>query len=148
MLFWAEGSKRTNAVIFTNSDADMVAFFLRFLRGCYGVRDDQVVLRIHCHTGNGLSVAEIERWWLDRLQLPPSVLRRTIVNRTSKASQRKGRTLLRGTAQLIVHSTHIVQSIYGALQEYAGMERPEWVEAEPRSSAKAARQSAAPAATH
>jgi hypothetical protein len=27
-----------------------------------------------------------------------------------------------------VHSTAIVQSIYGAIQEYAGIERPEWVD--------------------
>ncbi|HEV3378530.1 MAG TPA: hypothetical protein VG126_14770 [Thermoleophilaceae bacterium] len=33
-----------------------------------------------------------------------------------------------GTARVVVHSTFIVQSIYGAIQEYARMTRPEWVD--------------------
>lgn len=136
MLFWAEGSKRANAVIFTNADVDMVAFFLHFLRTCYGVRNDEAVLRIHCHLGNGLTVADIERWWLDRLALPASSLRRSMVDRTSSASKRKRRTIARGTAHLMVYSTFVVQSIYGALQEYVGMNRPEWVEAEQRRPAR------------
>jgi hypothetical protein len=44
-------------------------------------------------------LAEIERWWLERLGL-----------------------------RVTVHSTAIVQSIYGAIEQYAGIERPEWVD--------------------
>jgi hypothetical protein len=33
----------------------------------------------------------------------------------------------RGSAALVVCDTSIVQSIYGAIQEYAGFERPEWL---------------------
>jgi hypothetical protein len=29
---------------------------------------------------------------------------------------------------VVVHSTFMVQSIYGAIQKYAGMERPEWLD--------------------
>ena len=32
-----------------------------------------------------------------------------------------------GTCRLSVHSTAIVQHIYGAIQEYAGFDRPEWL---------------------
>jgi hypothetical protein len=32
------------------------------------------------------------------------------------------------TASVTVNSTAIVQSIYGAIQHYAGIERPEWVD--------------------
>jgi hypothetical protein len=32
MLFWAEGSRERNAVIFTNSDPALVSYFARFLR--------------------------------------------------------------------------------------------------------------------
>ena len=34
MLFWAEGSRRRNSVVFTNSDVEMHRVFLRFLRWC------------------------------------------------------------------------------------------------------------------
>ena len=37
MLYWAEGSKDRNTVKLTNSDPDLVAMFVRFLRSCYAV---------------------------------------------------------------------------------------------------------------
>ena len=129
MLYWAEGSKCRNAVVFVNSDADMMELFLRFLRRCYGVCDDAVALSVNCHVGAGRDASEITRWWLARLGLPWSSARSPIVNRPSTASRRRrGHVLPNGTARLAVHSTFIVQSIYGAIQEYAGMERPEWVD--------------------
>src|SRR4051812_21867273 len=126
MLFWAEGSKHRNDVTFTNADIEMVCFFLRFLRECYGVADEQLRISINCHLGNGLTLAEIEAWWLGQLGLPPSCLRKAAVNRPSSASKRVRRPLVHGTARLVVHSTAIAQSLYGAIQEYAGFARPEW----------------------
>lgn len=41
---------------------------------------------------------------------------------------RRGHVLPYGTARLVVYSTFIVQSIYGAIQHYAGAERSEWVD--------------------
>jgi hypothetical protein len=115
-------------VILTNSDADMLAFFLRFLRECYGVEDDGIALTVNCFLGNGLSLEEIESWWLDRLELPASCLRQATVNRPSSASKGVRPQLVHGTARIAVGSTFIVQSIYGAIQEYAGFERPEWID--------------------
>jgi transposase-like protein len=128
MLFWAEGSKARNRVVFTNADVDMVRLFLTFLRTCYRVPDERVRLTCNCHLGNGLSLGAIERWWLRQLDLPEACLRRSIVNRASVASQHKRRTLPLGTVNLTVGSTAVVQSIYGAIQEYAGIERPEWLD--------------------
>jgi transposase-like protein len=128
MLYWAEGSKYRNRAVFTNADADMVSLFLRFLRECYDVPDERLTLTVNVHLGNGLSLAEVEEWWLDRLGLPASCLRQASVNRVSRASQRKRRTLPYGTVRLAVCSTFIVQSIYGAIQQYAGIEQPAWLD--------------------
>jgi hypothetical protein len=128
MLYWAEGSKSRNQMVFVNSDADMMRLFLQFLRECYSVADEQVGLSINCFLGNGKTLAEIEGWWLQALDLPPTCLRKAIVNRASSASKRRRKPLLHGTARVTVNSTRIVQSIYGAIQEYAGIERPEWAD--------------------
>ena len=129
MLHWAEGSKRRNSVMFTNSDDAVVALFLRFLRRCYGVTDDRVTLSVNCFLGNGLTIDEIQNWWLSRLELPASCIRTPAINRLSVASKRlKGHVLPYGTARLSVHSTFIAQSIYGAIQEYPGIDRPEWLD--------------------
>ena len=50
MLYWGEGSKKRNSVQFTNSDADMLELFLRFLRQCYGVLDERVAFSVNCFT--------------------------------------------------------------------------------------------------
>jgi hypothetical protein len=128
MLYWAEGSKSRNQVVFVNSDVHMMRVFLEFLHQCCGVPDDSIALSINCHLGNGVTAREIERWWLERLDLPDTCLRKAIVNRPSRASKRVHRPLIYGTARLVVSSTRIVQSIYGAIQEYAGLERPEWTD--------------------
>lgn len=33
-----------------------------------------------------------------------------------------------GTCRLVVHSTQVVQTIYGSIQEYGGFDRPEWLD--------------------
>jgi transposase-like protein len=128
MLYWAEGSKHRNRVVFTNTDVEMHLTFRGFLRECYGVSDSQITFRVNCHLNNGLSLGEIERWWLDALALPHECRRTSTVNDPSKASRWRRNVLVYGTASICVHSTVIVQSIYGAIQEYGGFARPEWLD--------------------
>jgi len=125
MLYWAEGSKSRNSLEFVNSDDAMMRFFLRFL-WLLDVPDERIRLSVNVHLGNGLTLAEIEAWWLERLDLPASCLRKATVNRPSAASKALRKPLIHGTARITVHSTRLVQGIYGAIQEYAGIERPGW----------------------
>jgi hypothetical protein len=132
MLYWAEGGKNRNCVHFTNSDPDMVVMFVRFLRECYGAANDQIRLTCNCFTNNGITLEAIEAWWLARLGLDRESLCRSVVNTPSRASKGKHKVLLYGTVRVTIYSTAIVQSIYGAIQEYAGIERPEWLDGPPR----------------
>jgi hypothetical protein len=128
MLYWAEGAKTRNTVVFVNTDVEMHRAFLRFLRQSLGVPDDRITLRINCHLNNGLSLEEIQAWWLSALGLPGSCIRTATVNRPSSASRWRRNVHVYGTAALRVDSTPLVQSIYGAIQEYAGFDRPEWLD--------------------
>lgn len=129
MLFWAEGSRNRNAVMFTNSDPQMIRFFAGFLRRFYEVPDDRFAVTCNLFADHTPKQREIENFWLDTLALPRSCLRRSTVNVYSKHSQKKRRNKLPfGTCRLVVCDTRIVQSIYGAIQEYAGFERPEWLD--------------------
>jgi hypothetical protein len=129
MLYWGEGSKNRNEVILVNSDADLLATFLGFLRRFYGVADAQIAFSVNCFLNNGPTLAEIEGWWRGRSRIPLMCMRAATVNRPSSASgRRRYRVLIHGTGRLVVHSTFIVQSIYGGIQELAGIERPEWLD--------------------
>jgi hypothetical protein len=128
MLYWAEGSKSRNSVVFVNSDPHMVRLFVRFLREQFDVPNE--ALRVDCNLfADHLDrQREIEDFWRATLVLPRSCLRKSTVNTYSKYSQKKRRNRLPyGTVRVCVHSTEIVQSIYGSIQEYGGFERPEWL---------------------
>jgi hypothetical protein len=121
MLYWAEGTKGKNALTLTNSDPDMMKFYMQFLRESLGIQNEEMVIYIHCYTGNGLSVEEIEYYWLEVLALPHTRLRKSTVNNRPSSSQQKGRKLLYGVCCLHVDKTRILHHVYGAIQEYAGI---------------------------
>lgn len=129
MLYWAEGSKKRNVVAFTNSELPMVRMFLCFLRTCMSVQDARLRLALNVYTNNGLSIDDIEEHWLDGLALPRSVLRKHMLNHmpTSSSGQAKKR-LIYGVCSLRLGSTHVLQHIYGAIQEYGGFEEPRWLD--------------------
>jgi hypothetical protein len=78
MLYWAEGAKRRNTIQFTNSDPHMLVFFRRFLVEGMAIEPDEIVMSINVYTNNGLTIEEIERYWLDLLELPRSSVRKHV----------------------------------------------------------------------
>jgi hypothetical protein len=129
MLYWAEGAKARNAIKFSNSDPRMLVLFRRFLTEALAIEIDEIVMTLNVYTNNGLSIEEIETYWLDLLDLPRSSVQKHTVNHmpTSSSGRAKNR-LPYGVCTLRVHSTWMVQHIYGAIQEYAGFEEPAWLD--------------------
>jgi transposase-like protein len=128
MLYWAEGSKQRNAAQISNADPEVLRFFVRFLRTYFEVSDERIRVACNLFADHLERQREIEQFWLDTLELPSNSLRRSIVNVYSKYSQKKRQNRLPyGTCRLSVHSTAIVQSIFGSIQEYGGFEREEWL---------------------
>lgn len=131
MLYWAEGSKSRNSAQLSNSDIHLVRFFKRFASECFAIADDGFSVRLNVYTGNGLSVHEIETHWLDALELPRNCLRKHTLNHfPTSSSGGKWNKLPYGVCALrVLRSTHIVQHIYGAIQQYAGFDEPRWLNA-------------------
>jgi hypothetical protein len=130
MLYWAEGSKSRNQVAFSNSDPEMVRTFVRFLRAYFDLRPVDIRVACYLYADHAERQREIERFWLNTTGLPNLSLRKSIVNVYSKYSARKRVNVLPyGTCRIVVNRTSVVQSIYGAIQEYAGFDRPAWLDA-------------------
>jgi len=127
MLYWAEGAKNRSSLELVNSDPDMLTFFIQFLRETLQIPDTKLSARIICYTNNGVSLQEIEDYWLTILALPRTALRKTTVNTQPKSSHQRGRKLVYGVCVLTVHSVQAVQHVYGAIQEYIGIDKPEWL---------------------
>ena len=130
MLYWAEGAKSRNALHFANSDPDMLRVFRRFLTDALGVDPTDIRLRLNVYTNNGLSIEEIEQYWLGTLDLPRSCVRgHTLDHTPTSSSGRMKNKLPYGVCMLrVARSTRLVQHIYGAIQEYGGFDQPEWLD--------------------
>lgn len=128
MLYWAEGSKSRTAVQFTNSDPAMIAVFVDFLRHCYAATAAEIGVRAYLFADHVDEQRAIERFWLGAARLPASSLRRSVVNRySSRSFGKRVNRLPHGTCRITLHRAAVVQSIYGAIQEYGGFDRPEWM---------------------
>ena len=134
MLYWAEGSKERNTVVFANSDPAMMEMFTRFLRACFSLTSEDLVFRLNVYTNNGLEIDEVELFWMDLLRLSRRSPRKHVVNHfPTSSSGKRTRKLPYGVCTLRVkRSTRIVQHIYGAIQEYSGIEQPAWLDGPPR----------------
>lgn len=128
MLYWAEGTKCRNQVRLANTDADLVAYFVRWLKEWFDVAPAQIRLSVNCFLNNGLTLDEIESWWLQKLELPPESLRQATVNRPGGSSKGAHRRHPYGTAHITVNSTYVLHAIYGGIQEITGIDRPEWLD--------------------
>jgi hypothetical protein len=127
LLHWAEGSKSRNMARLTNSDPDLLSLYVRFLRECYEVPVERITLSGSFHLGNGLTIEEIQAYWLQALDLPAASWRKPSIVAASADELKRGR-LPYGTLSVTVCSVIVVQSIYGAIQEYGGFDRPQWLD--------------------
>ncbi len=122
MLYWAEGSKSKNSLCFVNSDIQMIKFFLKFLKESFNLSNEDITISVNCYTNNGLSKNEIESFWISELRLELTNLRKGQENNRPRSSTNiiRHHKLIYGICTINVkRSTHIVQHIYGAIQEYA-----------------------------
>ncbi len=128
MLYWAEGDKGRNQVRLSNSDPELLRLFVSFLRTYFDLGDHEIRLTCHLFADHIEKQRDIERFWLDLLGLPEANLLKSVVNVYSRHSKRKRLNMLPyGTARVVVNRTSILQSIYGAIQEYAGISREAWL---------------------
>lgn len=126
MLYWGEGSKSKNILSLSNSDSNLIIFFIKFLKDSLLVSEKDIAITINCYTDLH-SVEEIEQYWLNTLNLPKSSLRKSTVNNISPYSKKKRCGKLEyGTCKISVYNTEKVNYIYGGIQEYAKFCNKDW----------------------
>lgn len=123
MLFWAEGTKSGNSVRFTNTDEDMVLFFVRFLKRYFECGVGDFALKLDAYLDNGLTASDLEKFWTDKLGLSVECFRKSIFKR----GDGKGGKYPHGVCAVAVHDVGIVQKLYGSIQELAGIEKSCWL---------------------
>jgi hypothetical protein len=133
MLYWVEGCRAKNVAMLANTDVDMLKIWVRFLKECYGVPEDRMFIKWTAHT-DIRTPDEIEDFWTTNLGLKNARINKPEYNppprsRNINSTTRKGKRPY-GVCKVGIADTSVVQSIYGAIQEYTGINRPKWVDGE------------------
>jgi len=61
MLYWGEGTKSGNSVVFSNSDPDMIKLFLLFMRKICGVAENRLRALVHIYPDQ--NEVELKKFW-------------------------------------------------------------------------------------
>ncbi|MBI4354815.1 MAG: hypothetical protein HY597_00005 [Candidatus Omnitrophica bacterium] len=116
LLYWAEGSKKREALQLVNLDARMLQLFLKFLRNVCHVDERRVGVYVRVYKQFPVSAART--YWSKALQLPKSrVFVAPHTDQRSKASKQWSRY---GIATLEFHNTKLKRWLDNAIEEYIG----------------------------
>lgn len=70
IIYWCEGVKLDESVIFTNSDPDLIAAFLKLLRSTFPVDESRFRVCMHLHSYH--DAQEQKKFWSKVTGIPPS----------------------------------------------------------------------------
>jgi transposase len=91
IAYWCEGTKnkperRTDRVVFINSDPDLIRFFLRFIEAAGTSRDD-AIFRVYIH--ESADVAAAQQFWLEVTGASPDQFRTPVLKHHNPKTVRK-----------------------------------------------------------
>lgn len=128
LLYWTEGTKDKNSLKFCNTDVYLVKYFLKLFRSCFNINENKLSIYLTHHIDNGLSLEEIQKYWLDNLNLKKEHLRKTTIRHARDYSGFKQNKYPYGICSICYGSTEIIQSIFGGIQEIGSFLNPGWLQ--------------------
>ena len=107
MLYWGEGTKAGNSVVFSNSDPSMIKLFLHFLRQICGAQEDRLRLLLHMYPDQDED--KLKLFWSETTKIPLSRFSKTFYH-TGKAGSYTKRSEF-GTVSLRYSDTELLRII-------------------------------------
>ena len=113
-LYWAEGSKTTNAAVgLTNTNPNMLKFYIRWLE-LFGVRPDQ--LRVSLHLYSDMNIEKQEKYWSKELSIPLSQFRKSYIKENKFSSITYHNGFGQGTCSVTVGSARLNEKVLMGLK--------------------------------
>jgi hypothetical protein len=98
VAYWGEGAKTTNEFKFTNSDPELVNFFVRWAMKYFQLHHDSFTVCIHFHAGQ--NEADLRKFWSEATGIPLENFRKGHMKAEGTGHRKK--ILYYGTAQVRV----------------------------------------------
>ncbi len=121
VAYWAEGAKRANKVVFSNSDPQLVSLFIRWSRCYLNIPINGFAIDLHLHGGQDPVVATCN--WSELIGISLVDFRRSYIK--PEGSGHRKNVLYNGTAQITVRkSTDHFHRIMGWIDAVQTLSEP------------------------
>jgi hypothetical protein len=116
MLYWGEGTKNGNTVAFSNSDPEMISFFLKFLRKVCNISEKRIRALLHVYENQDES--KLKKYWAKKTGIPSDQFSKSFVHKKKAGSYRKNSDF--GTISLRYSDKELLKIINNWTKEYIG----------------------------
>lgn len=114
MLYWGEGTKSGNSVVFSNSDPQMIMLFLKFLRAICQISETR--LRILLHMYNDQNENSLKKFWSKATNIPITQFSKTFYHHHTSGTYKKVSQY--GTVSLRYSDKSLLETINKWISQY------------------------------
>jgi len=117
-LYWGEGYKTGNQEFgFTNSDAQMITFYLRWLHVVFAIELKDLILRVSINQSHEYRIKEVEKFWSKHTSIPTSQFTKPSFVKTQSKKVYSNHSQHMGTLRIKVRrGTVMRREILGAIK--------------------------------
>src|SRR3989344_6849732 len=69
-LYWAEGFKKDTQAGLASLDLNMIKFYIRWLKVCFGYKESDLIFRVTANISHEHRIRDIEKYWSNKLMVP------------------------------------------------------------------------------
>lgn len=116
-LYWGEGYKQGNEELgFTNSNPAIIKFYIRWLSEIYGVKAEDLILRVSINISHERRAGLVQKYWSDLLNIPLSQFTKLSLIKTTSKKVYSNKNVHYGTLRVKVRKgTKMRRRILGAI---------------------------------
>ena len=114
MLYWGEGTKKGNSVVFSNSDPEMVVLFLKFLRKICNINKKRIRALLHIYKNQ--NERKIKKYWSKKTMVPIRQFSKSFLHNKKKGTYKKNSEF--GTISLRYSDKELLNIINNWIGEY------------------------------
>lgn len=116
-LYWGEGSRKRREASFSNSDAEIIKFIIKWFRKIFNVKKEEFVLRVGINKIHKKRVDEVINYWSKITKIPKEQFRKTTLIKTKNKKFYNNFAIHYGTLTIkIKKSSEIYYQIMGLIK--------------------------------
>jgi transcriptional regulator with XRE-family HTH domain len=113
-LYWAEGGKTDRYVTtFTNTDPEMVRFFVKWVTTCFDISKSSLSLRLHLYKDMGIK--EVNKFWSENLDLPLTQFKKPYIKDSKLTGLTYKNGFGHGTCNIRIGNRNLTEYIHQTL---------------------------------